>query len=713
MCSNFNSSDSFSEVLCDSQIIIDCIPASCDLTSQVLEAFKDSQCSANIDSSRQPSVRGRLRKCIDFWRSLEVSQFILNVISQGYQIPFFQLPTPFFKPNNASARSNSHFVSQAVNDLLDSNLIEEIFSAPNIVNPLSVSTRSSGKQRLILDLRHVNAFVFKQKFRCEDLSVATQIFDKGFYLFIFDLKSGYHHIEIFPEHRKYLAFAWDFGTGNFRYFQFCVLPFGLSSAPFIFTKMLKPLQKSWRSRGIPIAIFLDDGLGGGADHISAKLNSLIVHSGLLKSGFVPNEDKSLWEPVQIITWLGVILNTIDGSVKATDDRIAKLTTDLGTLSSQPPPRNVHVKTVASVAGQIISLSSCVGSVCRIMTRHLFSVVNSALSWDSEVLLSEDSISEINFWVNNVHSLNGKVYWGVQSLPVKVSFSDASGSACGAYVQSDSDLVFHQNWSPAESVQSSTWRELKAVCLALEAFASRLTDSKVIWYSDNQNVESILLNGSKKSDLQELALQAFHICIEYRISLDVKWIPRDLNEAADSISKLIDFDDYALSDVIFQQINSFWGPHTVDRFACNYNAKLPRFNSRFFQLGCEAVDAFSQDWGYDDNWLCPPICLVVRVLKHMELCKARGTLVLPVWKSSFFWNACTLDGVHWSIFVIDWVYLPNFQGLFVQGKARNSLFGSRPLEFDVVALRLDFRRPRPPSCLMGFCTKKLGECDSCI
>lgn len=348
-----------------------------------------------------------------------------------------------------------------------------------------------------------------------------------------------------------------------------------------------------------------------------------------------------------------------------------------------------------------------------MTRHLFSVVNSALSWDSEVLLSEDSISEINFWVNNVHSLNGKVYWGVQSLPVKVSFSDASGSACGAYVQSDSDLVFHQNWSPAESVQSSTWRELKAVCLALEAFASRLTDSKVIWYSDNQNVESILLNGSKKSDLQELALQAFHICIEYRISLDVKWIPRDLNEAADSISKLIDFDDYALSDVIFQQINSFWGPHTVDRFACNYNAKLPRFNSRFFQLGCEAVDAFSQDWGYDDNWHCPPICLVVRVLKHMELCKARGTLVLPVWKSSFFWNACTLDGVHWSIFVIDWVYLPNFQGLFVQGKARNSLFGSRPLEFDVVALRLDFRRPRPPSCLMGFCTKKLGECDSCI
>ena len=30
-------------------------------------------------------------------------------------------------------------------------------------------------------------------------------------------------------------------------------------------------------------------------------NSLVVHSDLLKSGFVPNEDKSQWEPTQIIT----------------------------------------------------------------------------------------------------------------------------------------------------------------------------------------------------------------------------------------------------------------------------------------------------------------------------------------------------------------------------------------------------------------------------
>ena len=111
---------------------------------------------------------------------------------------------------------------------------------------------------------------------------------------------------------------------NFAFFLFASLPHRLFSP-----RWLKPLQKSWRSRGIPIAIFLDDGLGGGADHISAKLNSF------------PNEDKSLWEPVQIIAWLGVILNTIDGSIKTTDDRIVKLTTDLGTLSRVGTPRKIE------------------------------------------------------------------------------------------------------------------------------------------------------------------------------------------------------------------------------------------------------------------------------------------------------------------------------------------------------------------------------------
>lgn len=106
-----------------------------------------------------------------------------------------------------------------------------------------------------MDLRHINLHVFKQKFKCEGLHTIRDIFSADYFVFSFDLKSGYHHVDIFPDHRKFLAFSWHFGTNCVRYFQFTVLPFGLSSALFIFTKLIKPLEAFWRLQGIPIAIF--------------------------------------------------------------------------------------------------------------------------------------------------------------------------------------------------------------------------------------------------------------------------------------------------------------------------------------------------------------------------------------------------------------------------------------------------------------------------
>lgn len=71
-------------------------------------------------------------------------------------------------------------------------------------------------------------------------------------------------------------------------------------------------------------------------------------------------------------------------------------------------------------------------------------------------------------------------------------------------------------------------------------------------------------------------------------------------------------------------------------------------------------------------------------------------------------------MHWNSFVVDWVLLLKFQGLFVPGKVRNSLFRTRPLFFGVIALRVYFRRPTPPSSLAGFCsTPPDGKCCLCL
>ena len=73
------------------------------------------------------------------------------------------------------------------------------------------------------------------------------------------IKSEYHNIEIYPDHLRFLGFAWQFpGEVSIRYFAFTLLPFGLSSALYIFTKCLKPLEKYWRFNCVNIALLLDD-----------------------------------------------------------------------------------------------------------------------------------------------------------------------------------------------------------------------------------------------------------------------------------------------------------------------------------------------------------------------------------------------------------------------------------------------------------------------
>ena len=79
-----------------------------------------------------------------------------------------------------------------------------VAEAPFVCSPLSGIENSVGKKRFVINLRHLNRFLRKQRFRYEDLRVAMTLFEKGDYLFSFDLKAGYHHIDIAETHRKYI-----------------------------------------------------------------------------------------------------------------------------------------------------------------------------------------------------------------------------------------------------------------------------------------------------------------------------------------------------------------------------------------------------------------------------------------------------------------------------------------------------------------------------
>jgi hypothetical protein len=129
--------------------------------------------------------------------------------------------------------------------LLITGAVCKIDSLPKVVNSLSVSVNSIGKERLILDLRHVNKYLTLTKIKYEGVKEAKVYAGNKKYCYKFDLRDGYHHIDMHLSSEKYLGFSW-LENKITNYYTFTSLPFGLSSACFIFTKIVRPLVKFWR-----------------------------------------------------------------------------------------------------------------------------------------------------------------------------------------------------------------------------------------------------------------------------------------------------------------------------------------------------------------------------------------------------------------------------------------------------------------------------------
>ena len=195
---------------------------------------------------------------------------------------------------------------------------------------------------------------------------------------------------------------------------------------------------------------------------------MTVRTDLTRYGFVINEEKSLWEPVQVITCLGTIFDTYQGLISVTERRVSKLKSSIDLLRKDDC-KILKVRDVASVVGQVRSLTPCVGSVARIMTRALYTVVNQKQSRNSKVELSKEAFDELTFWIDDVDSLNFCSPW-IPFLPLaRFVYSDASDYACSSFIENE-HKIFHQNWNATEGSKTSTWRELRTVDLALSAFA---------------------------------------------------------------------------------------------------------------------------------------------------------------------------------------------------------------------------------------------------
>ena len=98
---------------------------------------------------------------------------------------------------------------------------------------LFIVPKTTGGWRPIIDLSPLNKHVVKTTFKMETPATVLKFLRRGDWMVSLDLKDAYFQVPIHPRSRHFLRFVWQG-----RPWQFRALCFGLTSAPYVFTRVM-------------------------------------------------------------------------------------------------------------------------------------------------------------------------------------------------------------------------------------------------------------------------------------------------------------------------------------------------------------------------------------------------------------------------------------------------------------------------------------------
>jgi hypothetical protein len=131
----------------------------------------------------------------------------------------------------------------------------------------------------------------------------------------------------------------------------------------------------------------------------------------------------------------------------------------------------------------------------------------------------------------------------------------------------------------EKLKDSNERELLAVQYTLHALLPFFKNQVVTIHTDSMNAAIILNQGSNKPRLQYYAKLVTDYCVANGISINVDWIPRDLNQLADSYTRIYDQHSYSVSKNFHSLVmEDFSVTPNIDLFANEINATCDRLFS---------------------------------------------------------------------------------------------------------------------------------------
>ena len=408
-------------------------------------------------SSRPPA--GNLQRYLSGWEAISSNKFVLNIIKDGYKIQLNCNLDHIEVPNkrNINIREDHPLIIE-INNLLGINAISKCSNIKgNWFSHVFIVEKNSSGHRLVINLKNLNNFVVKSHFRMEDKKSIMALIDKEVFMVSIDLKDAFFSVPLHKDSQMLTCFI----VNNVTY-HYNVLPFGLSSSPRIFTKLMNEVILYLRSKGVTISAYLDDIFLS-----SPSKETLIEHTELtidtLQSlGFTINQSKSSLTPSKNLTHLGFVWNSSSMDISLPLDKVRKIANFANKLRT----RQCSIRDLASFIG--IAVSSKDGFYYaplfyRNLQFNLNKLRNKEENWDAYAQLTPESLQDLSWW----EKLEDHDLKPVQINPPDHNisvFTDASKTGWGASIQGGKS--YSGKWSNYEQNQHINWLELKAVQLTV-------------------------------------------------------------------------------------------------------------------------------------------------------------------------------------------------------------------------------------------------------
>ena len=204
---------------------------------------------------------GRLSRFQEAWRKMLGSGPIQQVIRQGHRIEFSKTP-PLSQPGEGKetrlAKDKMILIRKEVKDLVRKKVVrrvpwQEARRKPGYYSKMFCVSKANGSWRPIINLRPMNRFVQKEKFKMETMQNVRELLRPGLWGATIDLKDAFYHVGIHRKSRKFLRFLLDG-----QVYEYMALPMGLTCSPRVFTTLNKKVGVVFRKHGITCVFYIDN-----------------------------------------------------------------------------------------------------------------------------------------------------------------------------------------------------------------------------------------------------------------------------------------------------------------------------------------------------------------------------------------------------------------------------------------------------------------------